>query len=74
MDEVPTLRYDLSDGKQRRKMNPRMLFVSVIVAIGSSVTYAAPFELPPLPYGYEALEPFIGKTTLMTHHLKHHAK
>lgn len=54
-------------------MNTHIL-VSAIVAIASTLTYAAPFELPSLPYGYEALEPFIGKTTLMTHHLKHHAK
>lgn len=30
--------------------------------------------LEELPYDYNALEPFIGKTTLITHHDKHHAK
>jgi len=30
-------------------------------------------ELPPLPYAYDALEPFIDKETLTTHHDKHHA-
>ncbi len=52
------------------------IFVSAIVAaiIGSSGTHAGTFELPDLPYGYEALEPTIGEKTLRTHHLKHHAK
>ena len=29
--------------------------------------------LPPLPYAYDALEPYIDKETLMLHHDKHHA-
>jgi len=32
-----------------------------------------PFTLPPLPYGLDALEPFIDKTTMEIHHGKHHA-
>lgn len=28
--------------------------------------------LPPLPYGYDALEPFIDKETMQIHHTKHH--
>lgn len=31
------------------------------------------FELPKLPYGYDALEPAISKRTLEFHHDKHHA-
>jgi Fe-Mn family superoxide dismutase len=31
------------------------------------------YELPPLPYAYEALEPFIDTTTMHIHHDKHHA-
>jgi superoxide dismutase, Fe-Mn family len=31
------------------------------------------FELPPLPYPYEALEPHIDETTMRIHHGKHHA-
>jgi Fe-Mn family superoxide dismutase len=31
-----------------------------------------PFELPPLPYGKEALQPHISATTLDFHHGKHH--
>ncbi len=30
------------------------------------------YELPPLPYAYEALEPFIDTETLHIHHDKHH--
>ena len=31
-----------------------------------------PFSLPPLPYAYDALEPFIDKMTMEIHHSKHH--
>ena len=31
------------------------------------------FELPPLPYAYDALEPVIDEQTMRTHHGKHHA-
>ncbi len=30
------------------------------------------FTLPPLPYGYDALEPHIDKMTMEIHHTKHH--
>ncbi|MFM7217585.1 MAG: superoxide dismutase [Bacteroidota bacterium] len=30
------------------------------------------FELPPLPYAYDALEPHIDKMTMEIHHTKHH--
>ena len=30
------------------------------------------FELPQLPYAYDALEPFIDKQTMELHHTKHH--
>ncbi len=32
----------------------------------------AKFELPALPYNYDALEPFIDKMTMEIHHTKHH--
>ncbi len=32
-----------------------------------------PFELPPLPYPFEALEPHIDAATMQIHHDKHHA-
>ncbi|MCW6034750.1 superoxide dismutase [Spirulina subsalsa FACHB-351] len=31
------------------------------------------YQLPPLPYDYTALEPYISKSTLEFHHDKHHA-
>ena len=31
-----------------------------------------PYELPPLPYGYDALEPTIDEQTMEIHHGKHH--
>jgi superoxide dismutase, Fe-Mn family len=31
------------------------------------------FQLPELPYAYDALEPFIDKETMVLHHDKHHA-
>src|SRR5689334_11402116 len=31
------------------------------------------FELPPLPYAYNALEPWIDEETMHLHHDKHHA-
>ncbi|MBI2043695.1 superoxide dismutase [Candidatus Pacearchaeota archaeon] len=30
------------------------------------------FELPPLPYAYDSLEPWIDKETMIIHHDKHH--
>lgn len=32
-----------------------------------------PFQLPPLPYDYDALEPYIDEETMRFHHDKHHA-
>ena len=31
------------------------------------------FELPPLPYAYDALEPHVDEATMRVHHDKHHA-
>ncbi len=31
-----------------------------------------PFTLPPLPYAFDALDPYIDKTTMEIHHGKHH--
>ena len=30
------------------------------------------FELPPLPYAYDALNPYMSEQTLQFHHDKHH--
>lgn len=42
---------------------------------GTSIAQAAsePFTLPPLPYDYNALEPYIDAETMQFHHDKHHA-
>jgi Fe-Mn family superoxide dismutase len=36
-------------------------------------TVDKPFKLPPLPYAYDALEPYIDQETMRFHHDKHHA-
>jgi len=41
--------------------------------IERSKNIMAKFELPALPYGYDALEPYIDKMTMEIHHDKHHA-
>ncbi|KAL7469192.1 hypothetical protein ACHAXS_009446 [Conticribra weissflogii] len=46
--------------------------IPILVAFASAS--ASPFELPELPYRYDALQPIIGEKTLITHHTKHHAK
>ena len=38
-----------------------------------TATPSEPFTLPPLPYAYDALEPFIDAETMHIHHDKHHA-
>jgi len=37
------------------------------------VTADGPFTVPPLPYAYDALEPYIDARTMQIHHDKHHA-
>lgn len=44
-----------------------------IVVMNVRGAIAAPFTLPPLPYGYNALEPHIDTETMQLHHDKHHA-
>jgi len=39
----------------------------------ASATASGPFTVPPLPYAYAALEPFIDARTMEIHHDKHHA-
>ncbi|MGI8906794.1 MAG: superoxide dismutase [Candidatus Sumerlaeaceae bacterium] len=50
---------------------------SAVPATTGTATGAAaapgPFQVPPLPYAYDALEPHIDKTTMQLHHDKHHA-
>jgi Fe-Mn family superoxide dismutase len=42
-------------------------------AAPAATTPTGPFTLPPLPYAYDALEPFIDARTMEIHHDKHHA-
>jgi Fe-Mn family superoxide dismutase len=39
----------------------------------ASLAPTGPFTVPPLPYGYDALEPYIDTETMHVHHDKHHA-
>jgi len=43
------------------------------LAQGISSNSSGPFSLPPLPYDYAALEPYIDADTMRFHHDRHHA-
>ena len=51
-------------------LNPFSATAQTAPAAAPSPT--GPFVLPPLPYGYDALEPAIDKETMTLHHDKHH--
>ena len=42
-------------------------------SLAASVGHGGEYALPPLPYGYDALEPSIDAETMKLHHDKHHA-
>jgi len=42
-------------------------------ATPNPATAGGPYKLPPLPYAYDALEPYIDAETMHIHHDKHHA-
>lgn len=42
-------------------------------AAPNSAAVGGPYKLPPLPYAYDALEPYIDAETMHLHHDKHHA-
>jgi Fe-Mn family superoxide dismutase len=42
-------------------------------AVPVATATSGPFTLPPLPYAYDALEPYIDARTMEIHHDKHHA-
>lgn len=46
--------------------------VAVLLLVGGALPAWAAFELPPLPYAAEALEPVIDATTMTLHHDRHH--
>lgn len=43
-----------------------------VLARSFSSAAGAPFSLPPLPYSYDALEPYVDAQTMHIHHDKHH--
>ncbi|MEY4296898.1 MAG: Superoxide dismutase [Cyanobacteriota bacterium] len=47
--------------------------LAVALLLGGVQPVWAAFELPPLPYAVEALEPAIDATTMAIHHDRHHA-
>lgn len=60
------------------KNNFLIVFIfSFIIFFNTSTSFALspkyqPLDLKPLPYGYDALEPFIDKETMQLHHDKHY--
>jgi len=55
-------------------MTRRTLLKGVALGTAAIKVHAAdpPFSLPKLPYGYDALEPYIDAQTMQIHHDKHH--
>jgi len=64
---------------RRRMIQMATVLAAGVVVEGSPEVRAqqsngpAPFSLPPLPYAYDALEPYIDAQTMSLHHDKHHA-
>jgi superoxide dismutase, Fe-Mn family len=60
-----------------KRLLPRLLTLGLcclaLLMSGSASAIAASFTLPPLPYDYNALEPYIDAQTMQLHHDKHHA-
>ena len=44
-----------------------------MAAQGGAAAPSGPYALPPLPYPYDALEPYIDAQTMQIHHDRHHA-
>lgn len=60
----------------RRAVLASAVTFAAVAALGDRAALAAPagpFTLPPLPYGYDANEPYIDMQTMQLHHDKHHA-
>jgi superoxide dismutase, Fe-Mn family len=61
------------------RLAPVLSMALTLVILSTSYINAAPlreypFKLPPLPYSYDALEPYIDAQTMKVHHQGHHAK
>ena len=48
-------------------------FTTIFILAVATTNIFAQHALAPLPYAYDALEPYIDKTTMEIHHDKHHA-
>jgi len=58
------------------KKNNLCISLAIIIIVGFTFSVTAqkyPFELPKLPYNYNALEPVIDAATMEIHYSKHHA-
>jgi superoxide dismutase, Fe-Mn family len=58
--------------KQKRGINVNCLLHIHFNSISCSLLSMKKYELPPLPYSYDALEPHIDARTMEIHHTKHH--
>jgi len=76
----------MTSGLSRRELLGSAAVVGGWVLLGEQVTQAqetrpqttpaaesGPYQLPPLPYGYADLEPFVNAQTMKLHHDIHHA-
>ncbi|GAB4125707.1 MAG: superoxide dismutase [Raineya sp.] len=61
--------------KRRKFIHAAVLASSALALKPSMLLAQSPqeFQLPPLPYAYDALEPHIDARTMEIHHSKHHA-
>lgn len=64
-----------SRGSTRREFIKVAMAAAVAPTLGFATQAAEKLslELPPLPYAYDALEPYIDAETMRLHHQKHHA-
>jgi len=51
---------------------PQGLTALLLLALALAAPLARAFELPPLPYAYNALAPVVDEQTMQIHHGKHH--
>jgi len=61
------------DGKGVKMMTAAALSDAAYGAAAPKASMKYPFQLPDLPYDYNALEPAIFRQTMEIHHTKHHA-
>lgn len=62
----------------KKKLISSMCFSLILLLLPLNIIKAEPqsedpFKLPPLPYSYDALNPYIDAETMKLHHDKHHA-